>query len=338
MRLLRHVRISVLGALAIATCIPRLSCQEGSCQRRIIPVAFRDAQNLPIQSISTVDLEGKIHGKALNILSLSPDPRPHRLVLILDMSGSMGQVGGGTPPWHLEVVLARHFFMVNREKSQFALLIFNDKVKELIDFSRGNSAVADTLERIGDRQFVRKELKGKTALHDAILQGLELLDHPGSADALYVLTDAGDNSSIHSRSDVMRRLALTSVRLFAILMEGDMGYRNRTPEETSGPGELSEIAEKSGGQILTVAEGRGDKVALSANINGKTKTQDTLIRLYQTILQNNLLEIELPFSISKDERWELRLSDSARHKWKGAQITYPKVLVSCSSEALGPSH
>jgi len=47
------------------------------------------------------------------------------------------------------------------------------------------------------------------------------------------------------------------------------------------------------------------------------------------------LEIELPFPSAKNEHWELKLSDAARHQWKGAQITYPSMLLSCDLEVAG---
>src|SRR5262249_15251576 len=76
------------------------------CTTRRLPVSFRDAQNVPLQNVSVDDLEAKIHGKPAKILSLTPDPRPHRLVLIMDASASMGMSQGETPLWTLELSLA----------------------------------------------------------------------------------------------------------------------------------------------------------------------------------------------------------------------------------------
>lgn len=113
------------------------------------------------------------------------------------------------------------------------------------------------------------------------------------------------------------------------------GTRNRTSEEISGPEKLIEMSRKSGGEILTAAEWHGDKVALSANMDAKAKSEETLPRLYHTILDDRLLEIELPFPNAKNENWELKLSDAARHRWKRAQVTYPTTLLSCDSEVSG---
>lgn len=304
---------------------------------RKLPVSFRDAQNLLLQDVSVADLEAKIRGKPVTIVSLAPDPRPHRIVLVLDTSGSMGASFEGEPGvWKLELSLAHHFFDVNRQGSQMALLFFNDQVNDVIEF-RGNAAVGDKLQQVGIRDYAKTHIKGRTALRDAIMRGIQLLDHPTSADAIYVLTDGGDNASHQSAGELDRRLAVTSVRLFAVLLLKEARYRNRTPEEENGPEELAEIARKSGGEILTAAEWHGGRVALSANAEAKVKSDETLFRLYRTIFQDNLLEVELPFPIVKNERWELRLSGAARRKWKNAQITYPNTLISCNSEVFGSS-
>jgi Mg-chelatase subunit ChlD len=294
---------------------------------------LRDEQNLPIQNVSVADLEARVRGKPVKIVSLAPDPRPHRLVLILDASGSMGSTAGEPPLFALELALARHFFEANRQRSQIALLIFNNDVTEAVDFTQGNSAVGDKLQHIfGDHNYVKTNVKGKTALRDAILAGLHFLEHPSSADALYILTDGDDNASKHSASDLRQRLIVTSVRLFAVLLHKEGGYRNPTPEELSGPVGLSEIAGRSGGEILSEASWHGKQVVLSADTDPKLKPQETVARLYQTILGDQLLEIELPFPVAKEEHWELKLSDGARRQWKGAHITYPTTLAKCSSE------
>ena len=322
----------IVRFLILTLCARTIAAQDPSCLRRVVPVALRDEQNLPIQNVSISDLEARVHGEPVKILALAPDPRPHRLVLILDASGSMGSTAGEPPLFALEVVLARHFSQANRQRSQMALLIFNNNVTEAVDFTQGNSAVGDKLQQIvGDHNYVKINVKGRTALRDAILAGLHLLEHPGSSDALYVLTDGVDNASKHSAADLRHQLAATSVRLFAVLLSKEAD-RNRTPMELSGPDELSEIVRKSGGDILSAAAWHGKQIVLSANSDTKLRPEETMARLYQTILGDQLLEIELPSSMAKEERWELKLSDSARRQWKGAHITYPTTLAKCSSE------
>jgi len=321
----------VASSLILALCTGTIGAQDFSCPRRTVPIALRDKENLPIENVSVADIEAKVRGKPVKMLSLAPDLRPHRVVVIVDASGSMGSTAAEPPLFALEFALAWHFFEVNRQTSQIALLVFNSHVTEVVDFAQGNSAVGDKLQQISSDHSYAKNVKGKTALRDTILAGLQLLRHPTSADALYVLTDGGDNASERNSADVTQRLAASSVRLFGVLLRQEVGYRNRPPDE-SDPDELSEMASKSGGEILTAAAWHGKQMALSADSEAKLKSQETLARLYQTILGNKLLEIELPFPIAKNERWELRLSDGARRRWIGTHITYPTTLMKCNSE------
>jgi len=329
------LRTSFLSFSALFLCIQPVRSQETGCTARKLPVYLRDAQNLPLQNVSISDLKAKLHGKPVKIVSLKPDPRPHRLVLIIDTSASMGSLEE-QPLWNLELSLAWHFFESNHERVSIAMLFFNDQVHDLIDFSQGNAAVAEKLRQVAeDRDYVKQQVKGRTALRDAIFRGIQLLDHPSSADAVYVLTDGGDNASQQSASALDRRLAVTSVRVFAVLLYQKLGNRNRTPEELNGPNELAEITKKSGGEILTAAQWQGKSITLSADAEAKVKSEETLHRLYQAIVQNSLIEVELPFPISKNERWELELSSAARHQWKNAKLTYTDTLVSCDAEVFG---
>jgi von Willebrand factor type A domain len=293
----------------------------------------RDAAELPISNISPADLEGKTHGKPVKLLSIAPDPRSHRIVLLLDASASMAKVDSEPSLWELELLFACHFVQLNQTKYRIALLIFAKEVIETMEFSEGNSAVAARLQALAqDREFLKTKVKGTTALRDAILRALQLLDHPTSADALYALTDGGDNTSTHSAREVTDRLAMTSVRLFAILLQQEGSYRMHPPEETEGPYDLSEMARKSGGEILSATVWHGGQPALSAGAAAKLRAEETLARLYGTIAQNYLLELELPTPIPKTEKWELKFSEAARHQWKDAQITFPTNLVGCNVE------
>ncbi len=334
-----YIRISLATLAAFLLWNIAAVSQEPPCTTRKLPVSFRDAQNLPLENVSVTDLEAKMHGKPMKIVSLTADSRPHRIVLVLDISASMGNIEVGTALWNLELTLARHFFDINRQRTQIALLFFNNRVTGVIDFAQGNSAVGEKLRHVAaDHDYIKTHIKGHTALRDAIFQAIQMLDHPCSADAVYVMTDGVDNASHKSADELDRRLAVTSMRLFAILLQNKLRFQgpNSTPEELYNPGdELSKIARKSGGEILTAAEWRGQHVALSANAEAKLKSEETMKRLYQAILQDNLLEIELPFPNSKNEHWELKLSEAARRKWKGAHITYPDTLISCDSEVAG---
>ena len=155
-------RIPFLGAAILLVCIRPVGSQVLPCTTRRLPVSFRDAQNLPLLDVSISDLEARVHGKPVRIVSLEPDPRPHRLVLVLDISGSMGSSEDERALWNLELSLARYFFDANRQRSQIALLFFNDQVNDVIDFSQGNSAVGVKLNQVAeDQKYVKTDVVTK---------------------------------------------------------------------------------------------------------------------------------------------------------------------------------
>ncbi|HKV26627.1 MAG TPA: vWA domain-containing protein [Candidatus Acidoferrum sp.] len=332
----RRSVLGLLGLTVIAFFVRANDAQELPCTSRKMAVSFRDGQNLPLGNVSVADLEAKLHGKQVKLVSLAPDSRPHRIVLVIDNSGSMATEEGDPALWPLGISLATHFFQENRERAQIAILFFNSQVTDEVHFAQGNPAVGEKLQQVAqDPHYERSHIRGKTALRDAIFQATLLLDHPTSADAIYVLTDGGDNASHESAAELDRRLAVTSVRVFAVLLYRGPPYRDRTPEEETGPRDLADMAHKTGGEILTAAEWRGKRVALSANADARVNSEEMLNRLYKTIFQDQLLEIELPSPIKLNERWELHFSKAARHQYKNSRIVYPDTLISCDAEVYG---
>ena len=70
--------------------------------------------------------------------------------------------------------------------------------------------------------------------------------------ALVIISDGGDNSSRYTVSEVKNRVREADVQIYAIGIYESAGGRNRTPEETSGPALLTEIAEQTGGRQYQV--------------------------------------------------------------------------------------
>lgn len=302
-----------------------------SCSNRAFTVFVQDSQGRPIKDLVPADFEARVHGKPTKIVSVTADARPRRLLVIVDATHSMKNGTNGEPPrWRWQIALARHFFEQNRDRAQIALLIFSEHINDAVGFSGGNAAVDAELQQAGkDYESLRRTPGRATTLDNAILQGLQLFDHPNSADVIYLLSDGMEHTATTESGEVIQRLIAMQVRLFAVLLQEEPGYRNKTAEEVLGQEELSEIARKSGGSILSTAEWHKDRVNLSANSGRSATTQETLTRLYQAISQDVLLEIEFPFTVKKDESFELKMSSSGRYRWKGAHITYPEVVLGC---------
>jgi len=218
---------------------------DDACLHRTVSLTAADRDWAPIPNLKPEDFRGEFRGKPVKILSIVADERPHRIVIILDASGSIGpppttSVGSA---WPLERQMASHFVEIRPRKTTFALLVFNDKVIDQIDFSQGPETVVEKLRQIGaDSNYQKVHVKGRTALWDTLLVGLGLLHEPTSADSVYLISDGGEDASRATSTDVRRRLAASSSRVFVSLMISSTGNHNRTPEELNGPEEMSKIA------------------------------------------------------------------------------------------------
>jgi len=304
--------------------VPLVFAQSESCVHHIF--SAYDSNGSSIAGLTPKDFEAKVRGKDVKILAIAPDMRPHRLVLIVDASPSL---------WQWELTFARHFLDQNHGRAQIALLIFNKHTNEVVNFAQGGAAVNDALkEAAKGYDYLRTNGRG-TTLQDAVLQGIQLFDRPTSADALYVLTDAVvSNGSPSVTNDADQQLVSTGVRLFAVLFQREIGYRNKTSEEVLGPEALSEMARKSGGGILTVAELHDNRLSLSVNSEGKATTAETLAHLYQGVLEDSVLELGFAFPVKRNESFELKLSDIARRQWKNARLFYSEELTDCESGSI----
>jgi VWFA-related protein len=70
--------------------------------------------------------------------------------------------------------------------------------------------------------------------------------------ALLLISDGGDNSSRYSEAEIKTLVKEADVQIYAIGIFESVGTRSRTPEETSGPALLTEIAEQTGGRQYQV--------------------------------------------------------------------------------------
>jgi len=309
---------------------PWALAQDESCLRRIVSVAVADRNWVPVPDLKPVDFRAGYRGKPVKILSVVPDNRPHRIVIVLDASGSLGP-SPASGNWQLGRALASHLAESRLQNASLALLIFNDRIQEQIDFSQGSAAVVKRLREIGaDPNYVKTRVRGRTALWDTIIVGLGLLQNPTSADAFYAITDGGENASRARPNEVRRLLAASGSRVFVSLLLGSPGNRSLTPEEQNGPDEMGAMALATGGSVFgPVTQTRFGLALVGSDSDQKLTASDALSHFYQTMLGGYRVEIELPSDVDKWREWKLALSKEKQQQFKNAQLGYTRDLAPC---------
>jgi hypothetical protein len=313
-----------------------VSAQETGCLNQTLPISVRDGDGKPIRGLAPSDFDAKIHGEHATVLSVEPDMRPHRLVILLDTSASMaGDMLSRR--WPMAINLADDAAQVSGSRTQVALLLFGGQTNELYDFSKGNAPIINRLKEIAsDSKFAKKQVRGHTALYDAIAKGYQLLDHPTSADVLYIITDGFDNESHTRPSEIQSLLIKSMVRLFAAVLQDASTLHFQLSPGVRGPEDLAKLVKTSGGTVLGLLETSAvDNRWAIGGADENASMQEVLDSLYRTMIENDLITIQIPSSLPGRERLQIKLPEASHKKWKDAEIFYPSEVGPCEP---GPYH
>ena len=326
---MNYFRIVLLFSVLVSA-LPT-PAQNESCLRRIVPVTVMDSAGRPILGFAPADFQAKFRGKPVKILSIIPDDRPRRVVILLDTSGSMSGEPRGHK-WEIARAIATHLVDAHLPNTSLALLFFSDQVHEQIGFSDGTPAIAKRLLDISaNPDYVKKNVLGTTALYDAVLAALHLLDAPGFSDSIYLISDGGDNKSRSNQRDVRRALVSSGVRLHAsVLAPTD----DRVPEDLLGLSDITEMTTATGGVVLgPVGRKPSPANVWSFDLNQEERQALSIGLQYleADVLSKVRVELELPETPNKWGEWSLELSHEKQKQFKHTSIAYPRDLAPCSA-------
>jgi hypothetical protein len=330
------LRIAVLFALTLAFAV-QVTAQTDSCARRTILVSASDRDWAPIPGLQAGDFSGESHGKPVRILSVIPDEQPRRIVLLVDSSGSIGRDTSprGTPGvWKLSLALAQKIAESNKEHSDLALILFNEKITEELDFAAGQARVVNRLREIAsDTSYEKNNVKGRTALWDTVAEALKLLGPSNQSGVIYAITDGDDNVSKLTEKGIRQKIAQSDTRFFASLLPSPVGNRGRTPEELEGLELLPRFAADSGGVVFgpVMVNSSGNAFVLGVYPSSGVTVGDLVSNFYRTINHGYRMEIELPQVSGKWTSWKLEPSKALRSHIKEIRFGFMRDIPPCET-------
>lgn len=174
-----------------------------------------------------------------NILSFGIEDSPLAVGIIFDTSGSIGNKIQKSREALLE------FFKTSHPDDLFMLVAFSDRPYWISTVTR------DYEKLLAEALFVPS--KGRTALMDAIYEGLERLRPVKfSRKALLVVSDGADNHSRRTYRDVRKLIRESNVQIYTIGVFEPPGSRHHSPAEVFGPSLLAGLAQISGGRSYSI--------------------------------------------------------------------------------------
>jgi len=205
----------------------------------LIPVTVTDPLNRFVTGLEKENFKLTEDKLPQEITQFSSEDAPLSVGVVFDCSGSMGHKLDKS-----RQAVAQFFKLANPE-DEFFLVQFNDSANLIQPFTRN-------LEEIQNK-LAFTQSKGRTALLDAVYMALhEMKKAKNPRKALLLISDGGDNSSRYSEAEIKALVKEADVQIYAVGIYESAGGRSRTPEETSGPALLTEIAEQTGGRQYQV--------------------------------------------------------------------------------------
>lgn len=195
-------------------------------------------------------------GKPQKIDSFSRDDVPVAIGLLIDNSQSMLNKREEV------VAAAKAFVRASKPNDEIFVLHFNEQLTYGLPKNVPFTGDATLL----DQALERAQLDGRTALYDAIHEGLKHLQSSKlTKRALIVISDGGDNMSLHKASEVVKDADLSGALFYGIgiydPLDGD-----------ANPGVLRKLAESTGGEAY-FPEGVGAVKSLCETIARDLRSQ-----------------------------------------------------------------
>lgn len=209
------------------------SFRTGSSELVVLPVVVTDKQGRYISDLDRDRFAVFDNGRRVPIEIFSNEDTPLTIGLVLDASGSMG-------PKLAEVIMASlAFARSSNPQDELFVVRFNDDVQQVI---RDRPFLL--AEDLGSLNVALRSMRpdGRTALYDAIVEGIDHLARGSRArKVLVVISDGGDNASAATLDDVLGRARESNAAIYTLGVFG--------PEDLDrNPGVLKSLARATGGE------------------------------------------------------------------------------------------
>jgi hypothetical protein len=167
------VKRAIFFLTAVGIC---LSSYVGGANRQVTAlVNALDERGVPIRGLRQDDFRAKSQGHEIQLVRLSFAEGPRRIVVLLDISGSMsGERDNGR--WDAARGAALEFASSASPGTRLSLITFADDVKERVGLSLDRHEMLGWLN--SSQANNRKLMRGRTALYEAILAAAKELDPP----------------------------------------------------------------------------------------------------------------------------------------------------------------
>jgi hypothetical protein len=286
-------------------CVLPVFAQQDACQQRTIPVSVETKDGTPAPELSSADLEGTYQHKAVHIKLVAFEPTLPRIILLLDTSGSMQ----GTQNDALDI--AEELLSKIPPATEVGLAFFAKDLQPVALPTSDHQKVMIQLEGLRKSPI---SYKGGTALWASILDSLKMLGSPRVGDAIYLISDGGNNSGKLTEDQVAATLIRSGVRLFGLTSPSTPRVQVLLMEADSWV-YMQQMIENTGGTNVFLY----NRLTIKHDLDEQRRQ---LIGFSQ-------VDIDLAENVDKPREWKLAMSGLLKSQRDNLVLKYPHVLVPC---------
>lgn len=299
--------------------VPALRCQRSDCLSTNLIVGVRDVRGSFVSGLDAAAFRAELSRHSAKIISSTRQHGSPRLVVLIDVSGSMAQTG----KWKIASAVANELVSEAPADAHIGFAMFADDIREAVPFTSERGIVIEKVRRLPN--LAPAERKGKSAIRDSMVKTVDWFQKPQPGDAIYVITDGKDNASRTDLKKARGILMARGVRLFVFRMHTQLLDADDSVEMDDFEG----LAPQTGGMIIRYESHGGvpeewyDGARSQELLTSSTKIID------QEIWNYYFLRVELPLAFSKAGKWNLELLDRDGQRRKDVELSYRREFTPC---------
>jgi len=243
-------------------------------------VRVTDMQNRAVAGLTADDFEAAESGEAREVLSVRPTTAPVNLVLLVDVSGSVEN--------YVTFIrkAARAFVNTVDPRDRVSIILFNEDVKELTEFTVDKGKLSESLDTF--------DAGGGTAYYDAIGYTVTEVLRPfkGERTAIVVLSDGDDNRSFLPFDSLMGTIEESGALIYPLYVPTSLIAAAATDPATAVDPLRSRYLSSD---LTSKADGEGKKLA---EISGGVYYRITQLSQIQTAYDDIAAQLRTAYDVT----------------------------------------
>ncbi len=278
--------------LSVAQASPGLAA--GGLKRATVTVT--DVQNRAVSGLSSANFEVFEDNRPREIVSVRPVQAPVNLVLLLDVSGSIDN--------YVNFIrkAAREFVETVDERDRVSIVLFNEDVKVLADFSTDKRMLSESLDTF--------DAGGATAYYDALGYAISESLRPlkGERTAIVVLTDGDDNRSFLAFDSLIGAIEESGALVYPLYVPSSL----IAASAASGFGDIDPLRNRH----LTLTSKANDEGARLAKVSGGVYYPISQLSQINTAYEDIVLQLRTAYDVT----YRSELPDGGSNRGAGPRL------------------